>query len=165
MATIREVDLPGIGRKFELITRSGEKLVVVIHDDGRRELYTFPTPDAEESTGLVTLDDREARQVAGIVGGLSYTPKALESIELALSDLVIEWFRVEPTSPIVGRSIGDLRIRKATGASIIAIIAPDRHKTINPGPEAVVQAGATLVVVGERRMVQAFEQLVRQGGP
>lgn len=165
MAIIREVDLPGIGRKFELITRSGEKLVVVIHDDGKRELYTFPTPDAEEGTALASLDDAEARQVAGIIGGLSYTPKALESIELALSDLVIEWYRVEPDSPLIGHTIGDLGIRRTTGASIIAIVGLDRHKTINPGPEAVLQAGATLIVVGERHMVKAFEQLMQQGRP
>lgn len=165
MAIIREVDLPGIGRKFELIPRSGEKLVIVIHDDGKRELYTFPTPDAEESTALATLDDAEARQVAGIIGGLSYTPKALESIELALSDLVIEWYRVEPDSPLAGHTIGDLGIRRTTGASIIAIIDQDRRKSINPGPEARIQAGATLIVVGERHMVKAFEQLMRQGRP
>jgi len=165
MSTIREVDLPGIGRKFEVTTRSGEKLVIVIHDDGKRELYMFPDPEAEESTGMVTLDDREARQIAGIIGGLSYAPRALESVELALSDLVIEWYRVERNSPVIGSTIGDLGVRKRTGASIIAIVEPSHHKIINPGPETPLQAGATLVVVGERHMVRAFEQLLEQRSP
>jgi len=163
MTTIREADLPGIGRKFEIQICSGEKLVIVIHDDGQRELYIFPTLDADQSSAMVTLTDPEARQIAGILGGLSYTPRALESVELALSELVIEWYRLERDSPCIGRTIGELGIRKKTGASIIAIVERDRRKMINPGPEQVLPAGATLVVVGERRMVDAFKQLMAQG--
>ncbi len=50
---IRESELPGIGCKFEVITKGNEKMVIVIHDDGRREMYHFDA-DHEESISSVS---------------------------------------------------------------------------------------------------------------
>jgi TrkA domain protein len=163
MATIRESDLPGIGRKFQVETRSGERLVIIVHDTGTRELYHTAAHAPDTMLSRVALDDAEARQVAGIIGGMTYQPRALEAVEIALQDLMIEWYAVEPTSKAVARSIGDLRVRRQTGASIIAMIEPDSTVQINPGPDQVVHAGATLVVVGSRAHIQMFKQLIVQG--
>ena len=163
MSTIRESDLPGIGRKFQIETQSGDKLIVVIHDDGRRELYHVDPNDPDELLSMVTLNDTEARQVAGIIGGLNYTPKALESMSITLEDLVIEWYKIEPGSPAIGQTIGQLQVRQTTGATIIAIIEKDGHKHINPGPDQILTDDMTVVVAGERQQVQAFKRLIAQG--
>lgn len=73
----RESALPGIGYKVELETRSGDKLVIVTYDDGRRELYGFYPGNPDESIAIATLSDDEARQMAGILGGLGYQPGSL----------------------------------------------------------------------------------------
>ena len=163
MATIRESDLPGIGRKFQVETRSGEILVIIVHDTGHRELYHIAADAPDTILSRIELDDPEARQVAGIIGGMTYQPTALEAVEMAFQDMVIDWFKVEPEYAAVGQSIEELRVRQRSGAMIIAIIGPERTTQINPGPAQVVHAGATLVVVGNREQVQAFKQLIAHG--
>lgn len=163
MPNIRETDLPGIGRKFVIDTRSGDKLCVVIHDDGRRELYHYHHDDPDDSISMITLDDTEARQIAGIIGGMTYQPKALETVEVEIEDLTIEWYRVDPKSKVIGKSIGELEIRKHTGANIIAVIEKDQKQHVNPGPDFRIKADSTLIVSGERHQVRALKQLISGG--
>lgn len=164
MLNIREVDLPGVGRKFEIETRSGDKMVIVIHDDGRRGLYHFHHDDPESPIATVMLEDAEARQVAAIIGGMTYMPRALESVHVALNDMVIEWCQVEPGSLAVGKQIGDLQVRQKSGVNIIAIIDKDKGQKISPGPDEVLREGSTLVVAGERHQIKALKQLISRGG-
>ncbi|EZP61071.1 MULTISPECIES: cation:proton antiporter regulatory subunit [unclassified Exiguobacterium] len=151
---MREVDLPGIGRKFEGITTRGDKVVVIVHDDGRREVHHYDDDDFDESISSVTFNDAEARQMAGILGGLSYKPKDLEKIELAFDDLVIEWFKVGQDSKVNNQTIGELDIRNQYDISIIAVLKHDRSKSLNPGPETRLEVGDTIVLSGERQNVR-----------
>lgn len=135
---IRESVLPGIGKKFEMYTRSGENVTVIIHDD-------------------------EARQISAIIGGMTYKPKMVETIEVALDDLIIEWYKIESHFMCVGTSIGGLNVRQATGATIIAVIEKNSEKQINPGPDYVLQAESTVVVVGERQQQKLIKQILLNG--
>lgn len=163
MLSIQESDLPGIGRKFQIKTRSGDKLVIVVHDDGRREMHHFYHNDPDDSLSMVTLDDSEARRIGAILGGMVYMPKALESVDVAFDEMVIEWYKVEADSKSIGKTIGELHIRKKTGAAIIAIVKKDQIKIINPGPDQVIKEGATLVVLGERGQVKSCKRLITDG--
>src|SRR5690606_14525905 len=125
---------------------------------GRRELYRYDQEESE-SKCVMTLSDEESRQVAGIIGGLSYKPKALETIEVALDDLSIEWIKVSNSSPSLGKSIGELEVRKRTGASIIAAIK-ESDTIINPGPDYVITANTTMVVAGKRSHIKLLKEIL-----
>jgi K+/H+ antiporter YhaU regulatory subunit KhtT len=58
MSTISERFLPGVGRKFQVETTSGDRLVIVIHDDGTRELYHFTRRNMDRPSGVVQPDRR-----------------------------------------------------------------------------------------------------------
>lgn len=152
---MREVDLPGIGRKFEAVTRRGDKVVLIVHDNGRREIHHYDDDDFDESISSVTFTDEEARQMAGILGGLVYKPKDLEKIELELDDLVIEWVKINEDSIAINRTIADLDIRNRYDISIIALLKADKSKTLNPGADTLIQKGDTIVFSGERQHVRA----------
>jgi len=107
----------------------------------------------------MTLSDEESRQVAGIIGGLSYKPKALETIEVALDDLIIKWYKVESGASSIGKSIGELEVRKRSGASIIAAIK-EGDSIINPGPDYVISAETTLVVAGKRSHIKLLKEIL-----
>ena len=163
MSTIREAALPGVGRKFQVETANGDRLVIVIHDDGTRELYHFTRKNPDRVASVVTLEDAEARQIAGIIGGLTYVPKALASAEIVLDDLLLEWYTIPPGSACIGKSIRDLGVRTATGASIVSIIEPDRAKRLNPEADTVLNEGATLILAGDRRTITNLKRLLQTG--
>lgn len=158
MSIVRESDLIGIGKKFQIETSYGDDMVIVIHDDGRREIYSYDDEE-NESKCVMTLNDEEARQVAGIIGGLSYKPKAMETIELAIDDLLIEWYKVPSDSGSAMKTIGELEVRKKTGASIIAAIQED-NTIINPGPEHEIAPGSTLIVAGKRNQIKLLKKIL-----
>src|SRR5690606_35192711 len=139
-------------------TEAGDNMIVVIHDDGKRELYRSEDDDSETHC-VMTLSDEESRQVAGILGGLSYKPKALETIEVALDDLRIEWYKVEESNDGVNKSIGELGVRQRTGASIIAAIRED-ETIINPGPDYVISPGVTLVIAGKKSNIKLLKEIL-----
>ena len=163
MSTIREAYLPGIGRKFQIETVRGDRLVIIIHDDGDREIYYFERKHMERAASVITLTDGEARQIAGIVGGLSYVPKALPNAEVVLDDLVLEWFTIEPGAASVGKTIRELSARTVTGASIVSLIEPNRVSRTNPEADTVLNKGATLILAGDRQNIGALKRLLTEG--
>jgi TrkA domain protein len=163
MSTISEAFLPGVGRKFQVETTSGDRLVIVIHDDGTRELYHFTRKNMDRPASVLRLSDGEARQIAGIVGGLTYVPRSLPMAEVILGDLVLEWLTLEAGAACIGRTIRDLQARTRTGASIVSIIEADQTKRTNPEADTVLNEGATLIIAGDRLTIGALKRLLIEG--
>ncbi len=69
--------------------------------------------------------------------------------------LDINWVHVPPESPIVDKNIGQLRIRSATGASVVAVMRNGRLIP-NPGPRFKFQSGDRIAVLCELQHMDRF---------
>jgi K+:H+ antiporter subunit KhtT len=161
-AHVEETRLPGIGSKFTLRLDSGGRLAVILHNDGKRELYHFRHAGDEEPWSVITLDDDEARQLGAVVGGAYERPKIVEDLEMALGELQIEWIPVPDESPWIGRTLAECGFRAKTGITVIAILRePEPVTGAQPGD--TIQRGDTLVTVGKAGQYPEFRRLLTSG--
>lgn len=158
---LEETRLPGIGTKFTIRTGEGSRLTVILHNDGKRELYYFRRGD-DEPRAVITLDDDEASQVGAVLGGAYERPKIVEELEMALGELLIEWITVPDTSPWIGKSLAEAGFRARTGITVIAILREPEPVT-GALPGDVIQQGDTLVTVGKAGSYSLFQRLLAEG--
>ena len=159
---LRETRLPGIGVKYGFRLDSGGRLSVILHNDGKRELYWFRRAHDDEPSAVITLDDDEARQLGAILGGMYERPKIVEDLEMALGELQIEWVPVPETSPWIGKTLAEAQFRANNGITVIAILRePEPISGAQPGD--VIQRGDTLVTVGKAGQYPAFYRRLERG--
>jgi CPA2 family monovalent cation:H+ antiporter-2 len=70
---------------------------------------------------------------------------------------------IEATSPAVGRSLAELNLRGATGATVLEIHREDQDVLV-PGAHDTLRAGDVLALAGTREALDAAARLLR-GGP
>jgi TrkA domain protein len=160
---LRETRLPGIGVKYGFRLDDGGRLSVILHIDGRRELYWFRRHDDDEPTAVIGLEDDEARQLGAVLGGAYERPKIVEELEMALGQLEIEWVPLPDESPWIGRSLEEAAFRARTGITIIAILR-EPEPVVGARPEDTLQLGDTLVTVGKAGQYAAFRRLLAGAG-
>jgi TrkA domain protein len=156
---VEETRLPGIGSKFTLRLDAGGRLAVILHNDGKRELYYFPHTADEEPRAVITLDDDEARQLGAVVGGAFERPKIVEDLEMALGELQIEWIAVPDDSPWIGHTLAQCGFRAKTGITVIAILREPEPIT-GAQPSDTIEPGDSLVTVGKAGQYPEFRRLL-----
>lgn len=147
--TVFETDVPGVGRKFELELSGGARVVVVMHHDGRCELYRRSN-DAADGEKILDLSSDQANKLGSILEGAYFESVDLDELSVPLGDAIIEWVEVAPDSPVAGQTLDEAGIRTSTGVSVIAI---QRGSETIPNPEAgfEIRAGDLLVALGTRK--------------
>jgi TrkA domain protein len=156
--TVYETDIPGVGRKFEVELDGEERAVVIIHHDGKREVFRRPAADAD-SERVFSLSGEQARRLGSILGGAYFQPVELEDAEVPLGDAFIEWVTVDEGSPLAGRSLGGAGVRAETGVSVLAVQRGEETHA-NPDPEFELEPGDVLVALGTREEQAALADLV-----
>ena len=144
---LAERDLPGIGKAYSLDTLDGARLLAVVHQTSRRDLYVTP-PGAEEPTASVALSDEQAREFGAALAGAFYKPAALEQVESVVDGLLIDWVTLREGSPGAGKTIAELEIRRRTRMTVVALVRPGVEPLIAPEPHERLEAGDRLIVIG-----------------
>src|SRR6056297_2440771 len=145
---VYESEVPGVGRKFELELTGGRSVVVVLHHDGRCELFRRDGPDADGEK-ILDLKGEQANRLGSILEGAYFESVDVDSLSVPLGDAIIEWVEVVEDSAVAGTTLGESEIRTETGASSIAIQRGEETIS-NPPPETALEPGDLLVAVGTR---------------
>ena len=146
MPDVTEVRLPGVGVRHEFTTGTGERVGVLVHRSGRREVAVYDRGDPDKCTTVLHLDPDDTRTMADLLGANTVSA-AVAAVQQQVEGLAIDWLTVLPRSRFVGTTIGEGEFRSSTGVSIVAVVRGD--STIPaPGPEHRFEAGDILVAVG-----------------
>ena len=145
MAEVTETQLPGVGVRHEFSTGAGERVAVLSHRTGRREIALYNQADPDSCTTVLHLNPDDTRTLADLLGGGPLSEAAAGVQRLA--GVAIDWVPINAWSGHAGSTIGDAQLRTRTGSSIVAVIRGD--ETIPaPGPETVLAADDLVVAVG-----------------
>lgn len=156
---VREHDLPGVGKKYAISTIEGDRMTIIIHNTGHREIYHFKQGE-DYPYFAIRLQDPEARKLGAILGGAYFQPPVADTMEMVLDQLSIEWLKVDADSKLVGQTLEGAAIRQQTGASVMAVLR-DGKAYPNPQPSERIESGDTLMVIGNREQVSKFAGICR----
>jgi TrkA domain protein len=155
---IQETALPGVGLRHNFTTRAGRQLGVVSYRTGRRDLLLYDRADPDSTQEVIRLTQGEADTLADLLGAARLTGRLAE-LQQRIEGLAIDWLPIRPASPYAGRTIADTQARSRTGTSIVAILRGDGAIPA-PTPDARLEPGDTLVVVGTTKGIKELSTLL-----
>lgn len=158
MAEVYETKLPGVGIRHDFVTGSGDRVGVIVHRTGRREVVVYDRADPDACTPMLNLSAGDTR-IFGELLGASQVVEAVGAVLHEIDGLAIEWVQVSAGSSAVGSTIEAGRYRTHTGTSIVAVVRGDSTVPAPP-PDFVFEAGDTAVAVGTTEGLAALHALM-----
>jgi len=159
MADITEVQLPGVGIRYEFTSTDGDNVGVVCHHGGRREIVVYASDDPDRAHSVISLAADDSRTLSELLGA-SQVSEAMRSMEQRIEGLALDWLEVTSASSLAGRTLADGELRSRTGASIVAVIRGDTTEPA-PGPDFVLEPGDVAVAVGSPEALELLRTALR----
>ncbi len=123
------------------IVRGGQSVVVPTADEVLQAGDVLALAGAEEAVAAAPLGRRRVEAVSASAGHASadeHTARQIATLLPGIGEPVP--FRLPPDSPALGRSLAELNLRGATGATVLAIVrgetgvlVPTAHEVLQPG--------------------------------
>jgi len=153
--------LPGTGVAYSLATAEGQRIGVVAHLSGRRDLISYDPADHEQVLHSVALNDVEARTVAQLLD-LPVFVDQVADLARGLDGVQAVRIPIAAGSPYCGRRLADTRARTLTGASVVAVVR-DGRAIPSPTPDFEFRGGDAVVAVGDDAATAALRELLING--
>lgn len=163
------LDSAGIDRARALIAcvrEDSDNLVIVLSAKSRRRdlpvIARANELEAVDKLRLAGADRVVSPQLVGAhrLAALASEPRLDEFVDVILHgklmELRIEGFEVGERSVLSGRLIRDSDIRELSGAQVLALESPGGDIIFNPGPDALIRPGHTLIAIGSSEQVEAL---------
>lgn len=106
-----------------------------------------------------------------LIGGLQLAqtalrPAVVDFVQIATSsenlELSMEQVRISEGAPLAGRTLLESNVRQRFGVVVVGIQRADRRMEFNPAPDAAMQPGDHLVVLGRNEDLRALEAAAGQ---
>jgi voltage-gated potassium channel len=95
-------------------------------------------------------------------------PTVLHFMEMATRpeflDLQIEELRVDPDSRLAGRTLRESRLSQDLGVMVVGMLRPNGEVLYGPQGDVVIEPGATLIAIGQRKQLDKVEVMAAPGG-
>jgi voltage-gated potassium channel len=92
-----------------------------------------------------------------------FRPTVLHFMEMATRpeflDLQIEEVKLAPASTLCGQSLRGSKLQHDLGVVVVGILRPDGELVYSPHGETLLESGAVLLALGQRRQLDRLEQL------
>lgn len=159
MTEIVETRLPGVGIRHEFVTSGGERLGIITHHSGRRELIICAANDPDVCRDVVRLSEDDVRALAEILGQ-SQVIESVHDTHLHMQGLTLDWLPVSASAPCASCTLYDVEHKEAAPATIVAVVRDD--KTIASPPSTfILEPGDTAVVVGTPEGIKSLSRLLQ----
>jgi TrkA domain protein len=145
MTEITETPLPGVGVRHEFTTADGERLAVLTHRNGRREIAVFDRADPDACRTVMHLSPEDTRTLAEVLGA-SPVSEAVSAAQ-RLEGVAIDWITIPAGSAMASATIAEGALRTRSGSSVVAVVRGE-DTIAAPGPDHRFAAGDVVVAVG-----------------
>jgi TrkA domain protein len=156
MSDVQETDLPGIGKRFDFETSSGDRVGVIVHRTGRRDLLLYSRQDPDSCQAVLALSEADVLTLVEVLGGSRITAH-LTAVQQEVEGLAIDWIDVDASSQWAGKSLAEAAVHTRTGVSVVAIMRDDGTVPA-PAADTVLLPGDRVVAVGTPEGVSQLDR-------
>lgn len=140
--------LPGVGVRYDAVTRRGTPMSILVGRSGDAEVCTYRRSDPDAVDQRLHLGVDEATAVAEVLGAARLSSRVAE-LTREIPGLSSARFEILPGSRYDGRQLGDSKARTRTGCSIVAVVRGEQVYAA-PGPRTQLRAGDVVVAIGSQ---------------